>query len=202
MPREKSSSCTCTCVPFKPCKGALTLISKPITSIRSFKFQNLREAVEKRSPRRREYKSVRAVFWPLVSMREEGEVDRVGELPSLSLTERAREPFPSPVTPAFIKMVRLRRQASEEMDVQDPDADAACKSFEGYLLEMLVEDKKMRDLSDVEELIYCWDSLKSPVFVDLVCRFYGELCKDLFSDPSDVESSVAGEKNTDNVVIE
>jgi hypothetical protein len=69
--------------------------------------------------------------------------------------------------------------------VQDTEVEAACRSFEGHLMEMLVEDHKMRDLKDVEDLMYCWDSLKSPVFVDLVCRFYGELCKDLFSDKSD-----------------
>ena len=50
-------------------------------------------------------------------------------------------------------------------------------------MEMLLEEHKMRDLKDVEDLIYCWDSLKSPVFADLVCRFYGEL--DLFSDETE-----------------
>ncbi|KAF3333591.1 transcription repressor OFP17-like protein [Carex littledalei] len=188
MPREK----TCfTCTLFKPSRGVLALIKRPFASLCSFKFCSLREVVEKRSPKQREYKSVRAVFWPLVSMHEE-ESDKLGDLPSLSATERSHEPFPSPATPTFIKMVRLRRSNSDDTDVQDPAVEAACRSFEGYLMEMLLEEHKMRDLKDVEDLIYCWDSLKSPVFVDLVCRFYGELCKDLFSD--ETESPTVDEK--------
>ncbi|KAJ1691310.1 hypothetical protein LUZ63_015465 [Rhynchospora breviuscula] len=190
MPREE----TCfTCTIFKPCRGAFNLIKRPITALCSFKFGSLREVVEKRSPKQREYKSVRAVFWPLVSMQED-DSEKLADVPSLgTATERSNEPFPSPATPAFIKMVRLRRSNSDDTDVEDPEVEAACRSFEGYLMEMLVEDHKMRDLKDVEELIYCLDSLKSPVFVDLVCRFYGELCKDLFSDK--FESPTVEEKH-------
>ncbi|XP_072975137.1 transcription repressor OFP17-like [Typha angustifolia] len=131
-----------------------------------------------RRRRRRNFRSVRAVFWPLMSMRSE-EMDKIGELPSLSEPERVVAPFSSPVTPAYIKMVRLRR---EESGLEVPDEiEEACMSFESYLMEMLVEERKVRDLMDVEELLSCWDNLKCPVFVELVCKFYGELCKDLFS---------------------
>ncbi|CAD5194490.1 unnamed protein product [Musa acuminata subsp. malaccensis] len=66
-------------------------------------------------------------------------------------------------------------------DREDKGVEAACRSFEKYLVEMMVEDGTVRELTDVEELLRSWNSLTSPVFVDLVCRFYGELCSDLFS---------------------
>lgn len=70
---------------------------------------------------------------------------------------------------------------------QEEEVEGACRSFENYLTEMIVEEGKMRDLVDVEELLYSWKNLKCPVFVDLVCRFYGELCKDLFSNSCEVD---------------
>nr|GLL42868.1 transcription repressor OFP17 [Ipomoea trifida] len=63
---------------------------------------------------------------------------------------------------------------------RDDTEDSACRRFENYLVEMILEEGKTGDLVDVEELLRCWKSLKSPVFIDLVSRFYGELCKDLF----------------------
>lgn len=87
-------------------------------------------------------------------------------------------PCPSPLTPAYIKMGRARMESTVE---EDNDAEEACQRFENYLLKMIAEEGKMRDLVDVEDLLYCWKNLKSPVFMNLVCRFYGELCKDLFS---------------------
>lgn len=96
------------------------------------------------------------------------------ELKSFSEVEHHKAPFPSPLTPAY---VRLSTATKKEAD----DVEDACRSFENYLVEMIVEEGKMRDLADVEELLYCWKNLKSPVFIDLVCRFYGELCRDLFS---------------------
>ncbi|CAI0399486.1 unnamed protein product [Linum tenue] len=85
----------------------------------------------------------------------------------------------SPVTPAYIKALRSGSRFGDET-VED-----ACRSFENYLVEMIVEEGKMRDLMDVEDLLYCWKSLKCPVFIDLVCTFYGELCKDLFAPDHD-----------------
>lgn len=59
----------------------------------------------------------------------------------------------------------------------------ACRNFENYMIHMIVEDGKLDDLMDMEELLYYWKHLNSPIFIDLVTRFYGELCTDLF--PSD-----------------
>lgn len=88
--------------------------------------------------------------------------------------ERNQALFPSPITPDYVKACRLSKRDEVE-DVED-----ACRSFENYLVKMVVEEGKVGDLTDVEELLYCWKNLKCPVFIDLVCRFYGELCKDLF----------------------
>lgn len=79
----------------------------------------------------------------------------------------ARLLFPSPVT---------KMEASGHEEVED-----ACRSFENYLVDMIVEEGKLKDLMDVEELLYCWKNLRCPVFINLVSRFYGELCKDLFA---------------------
>jgi len=89
--------------------------------------------------------------------------------------------FPSPLTPAFVTAREVeKREEALRQEVED-----ACRSFENYLVEMIVEEGKTRDLMDVEELLYCWKNLKCPVFIDLVSRFYGELCKDLFSPDSE-----------------
>ncbi|KAL0928916.1 hypothetical protein M5K25_000848 [Dendrobium thyrsiflorum] len=61
------------------------------------------------------------------------------------------------------------------------EEEEACRSFESYLVEMIVEEGKVRVLMDVEELFHCWNSLTSPLFIELVSTFYGELCRDLFS---------------------
>ncbi|OWM69063.1 hypothetical protein CDL15_Pgr025250 [Punica granatum] len=72
-------------------------------------------------------------------------------------------------------------KASPIAGASDNFHEDACRSFENYLVEMIVEEGKVRDLMDVEELLHCWKNLKCPVFVDLVSRFYGDLCEDLFS---------------------
>ncbi|KAJ8543571.1 hypothetical protein K7X08_006094 [Anisodus acutangulus] len=107
--------------------------------------------------------------------RQPKEEDQVMELKSFSDAGHIKAPVSSPITPAYVKF----SGAIQKQDVED-----ACRSLENYLAEMIVEEGKMRDLMDVEELLYCWKNLKSPVFIDLVCRFYGELCKDLFSNSS------------------
>lgn len=86
--------------------------------------------------------------------------------------------FPSPLTPACVWKNQTEGSKSE---ASSEEVEDACRSFENYLAEMIVAEGKTKDLMDVEELLYCWKNLKCPVFVDLVCRFYGELCKDLFS---------------------
>ncbi|KAG6418064.1 hypothetical protein SASPL_120263 [Salvia splendens] len=109
---------------------------------------------------------------------DEREMDRVTELTSFSdAAPHQRAPFPSPLTPAYVKLSAARIE-------EDDRVEEACRSFEKYLVEMVVEEGKVRDLGDVEELLYCWKELRSPDFIDLVCRFYRELCTDLFSEQS------------------
>lgn len=112
-------------------------------------------------------------------------MDRVTELKSFSDAGNHKAPHPSPITPVYIRLSgATRKEVSDQEDVED-----ACRSFENYLIEMIVEEGKMRDLVDVEELLYCWKNLRCPVFTELVCRFYRELCKDLFSNSSENETS-------------
>ncbi|KAK9125905.1 hypothetical protein Scep_014751 [Stephania cephalantha] len=104
---------------------------------------------------------------------------QIGVHASMKDIEHERQLFPSPITPSYAKVKTVncgKGSSSSQAEVDD-----ACRSFENYLGQMIVNEKKLRDLNDVEELLYCWKNLKSPVFIDLVCRFYGELCKDLFS---------------------
>lgn len=113
------------------------------------------------------------------------ESDVVGELRSVPEVAQEHALFPSPITPAYVKAstgVNRKEVASGDDVIED-----SCRSFENYLVEMIVEEGKVRDLMDVEELLYCWKNLKCPVFHDLVCRFYGELCRDLFSGDEDEE---------------
>ncbi|OAY79962.1 Transcription repressor OFP17 [Ananas comosus] len=184
-------------MPTSPCIRIPRIFNRSF-SLQAFKFLNLHEVVEKMSPRRRnkfcKFRSIRAVFWPLVSMRSEETLDKIGELPSMSI-ERVQAPLPSPVTPAYIKMACSRREREGGVEAHD-EVEEACRSFENYLMEMLVEEREVRDLMDVEELLDCWDSLKCPEFIELVCRFYGELCKDLF--PSDLPSEAAATAMTAN----
>ncbi|CAI9770743.1 unnamed protein product [Fraxinus pennsylvanica] len=102
-------------------------------------------------------------------------MDRVMELKSISNAWNNSPFYLSPISP-----VKARNsEANKKKEVED-----VCRSFENYLIEMIVEEGEMGDLTDVEELLYCWKNLTCPVFIDLVCRFYGELCKDLFSKTS------------------
>lgn len=190
MPNNSSTSCTCNTL-FKPCKRLLRLIKRPI-SIRAFRFRNLRTAMDKMSPKRRHrsrFRSVRAVFWPLISKSED--TDKVRELPSLP--ERVPAPLPSLVTPSYMKVIVKMRGEERMHEEENAGVNKACKSFESYLMEMLVEERKVRDLMDVEELVHCWERLKSPVFIELVCRFYGELCKDMLSCDEEHRIESAGE---------
>ncbi|XAR60809.1 hypothetical protein NMG60_11034328 [Bertholletia excelsa] len=114
---------------------------------------------------------------PFSCLRRSREMDRLMALKSFSdAGQQHKVPFPSPLTPAYVRIsAAQRKDAAVQGDVEE-----ACRSFEAYLVEMIVEEGKVRDLTDVEELLYCWKKLRCPVFIDLVCRFYGELCKDLF----------------------
>lgn len=109
-----------------------------------------------------------------------GEMDRLVEVKSFSDKGSDTKLFPSPMTPAYMEPSSGTGKREEARRV-DEDVEDACRSFENYLAEMIIEEGKVGDLTDVEELLYCWKSLKCPVFINLVCTFYGELCKDLFS---------------------
>ncbi|KAL9140868.1 hypothetical protein ABFS82_14G065300 [Erythranthe guttata] len=120
--------------------------------------------------------------------RNRDQTDRVSELKSFSDAPYHREPYPSPITPAYIRLgvgPTSRKEAPDNEEEEEDDVAGACRSFEKHLIEMVVEEGKMGDLVDVEELLYYWKNLKSPVFADLVGRFYGELCQDLFFNASE-----------------
>ncbi|EOA28433.1 hypothetical protein CARUB_v10024641mg [Capsella rubella] len=92
----------------------------------------------------------------------------------------AKKLFTSPITtPAYA--ARTRKSLNSRDTFEDNAVEDACRSFENYLIHLIVEEGKLDDLMDIEELLYCWKNLKSPVFIELVSRFYGELCRDLFS---------------------
>ncbi|KQK06873.1 transcription repressor OFP17 [Brachypodium distachyon] len=193
---------TCmTCSLLAPCKRALTRLFR----IRAFRFRTLRKAAarmsparRRRRPRRRSFRSVRTVFWPLIphSSRPTPATSLESHTSRRDVAAAAAEevipeavpvvpaPVPSPETPAYAKMVarlRSRTSTSSSTGVGEEEKEEACQSFESCLMEILMEDGgKVRDLQDVEELLQSWERLKSPVFVDLVCRFYVELCKDVF----------------------
>ncbi|XP_076960170.1 transcription repressor OFP17-like [Bidens hawaiensis] len=115
------------------------------------------------------------------SLRQAEDMDRVMELKSFSDAGYVHKaPCPSPLTPAYIKM-----GSNVTMEEDDNDVEDDCQRFESYLVKMVAEEGNMKDLVDVEELLYCWKNLKNPVFMNLVSRFYGELCKDMFSNSVD-----------------
>ncbi|XP_039005868.1 transcription repressor OFP17-like [Hibiscus syriacus] len=122
-------------------------------------------------------------------LRPRRKMDKLAELRSISEAagcDRDRLLFSSPLTPASYTKVGGGSRKRASSDVED-----ACRSFENYLVEMIVEEGKVSDLMDVEELLYCWKNLTSPVFIDLVSRFYGELCTDLFSGNEDDGDDIA-----------
>ncbi|KAI3461718.1 hypothetical protein Pfo_018381 [Paulownia fortunei] len=169
------------CKLFKPCKKILQLfkfrLHKPVF-IRALQFRHRKPKVRKTTTHEGRLPKILSV---LHSLRKTREMDRVSELKSFSDAGHHKAPYPSPLTPAYIRLGgATRKEVSNQDDVED-----ACRSFENYLIEMIVEEGKTRDLVDVEELLYCWKNLRCPVFIDLVCRFYGELCQDLFSNSSE-----------------
>jgi|UniRef100_A0A2N9G0D4 hypothetical protein len=168
----------------KPCRKFLQVfkfrLKKRPVFIKALRFHPHRTKSNTNPPKNR----VTALLSGYRSIRRPKEMDRLRELVSVSSGGRDGKLFPSPITPAYVK-ASIRAGKRETEASGDEDVEDACRSFENYLVEMIVEEGKVRDLMDVEELLYCWKNLKSPVFVDLVCRFYGELCKDLFSTNDD-----------------
>lgn len=163
---------------FHPCKKMVQQyfsklrFRKPLFIRGLVKFRQIK-GESKKLKRRKGFLSVS--FFQCFSNKETD--DRVMELKSFSDVDYNKAPFPSPLTPAYVRMNNRREGvAAGQQEVED-----ACRSFENYLMEMIMEEGKTRDLMDVEELLHCWKNLKCPVFIDLVCRFYAELCRDLFS---------------------
>ncbi|BAT81370.1 hypothetical protein LR48_Vigan07g086100 [Vigna angularis] len=160
-----------------PCKRLLFFFrlkpKKPVF-IRALKFRAHKSSLPKAFPKRPTMSSLlQSVFR---SPKKSKHTNTVQGLRSPSNVHDTPL-FPSLPTPACAKACEVEK--SEEDSRQA--VEDACRSFENYLVEMIVEEGKTRDLMDVEELLYCWKNLKCPVYIDLVSRFYGELCKDLFS---------------------
>ncbi|RWR81212.1 transcription repressor OFP17 [Cinnamomum micranthum f. kanehirae] len=160
-----SSSVTLKAKLLKPFKKLLHVfkfkLKRPI--FRSFsRFRKLRgTASQKTHPKKRIH---RLLPFFRSSMKSE-ESDVVGELRSVPEAAQERALFPSPITPAYVRAgegVGRREVASRKDVIED-----SCRSFENYLVEMIVEEGKMKDLTDVEELLCCWKNLKCPVFHDL-----------------------------------
>ncbi|KAH0667253.1 hypothetical protein KY285_028459 [Solanum tuberosum] len=59
-----------------------------------------------------------------------------------------KAPVPSPITPAY---ARLSGATKKEVVIFQDDVEDACRSFENYLAEMIVEEGKMRDIMDPTE---------------------------------------------------
>ncbi|KAL2508161.1 Transcription repressor OFP17 [Forsythia ovata] len=162
---------------FNPCKKIMKLfkfkLRKPVF-ITSLRF---RRKKSKTTHTNRQTK-IRSFFH---SLRQTKETDQVTKLVNFPDEVHHKAPHPSPLTPAYVKMRGdYKREVSDQDELED-----ACRSFENYLIQMIVEEGKMRDLKDVEEFLYCWKNLRCPIFTELVCRFYGELCNDLFSNSRD-----------------
>ncbi|XP_060197434.1 transcription repressor OFP17-like [Lycium barbarum] len=179
-----NTSCCLKFKAFNPCKKIVKLfkfkLRKPLF-IRRLRFRPSR-CESNTGTRKSQASHVLSVFR---SIRRQPKEDQVMALKSFSDASHIKAPVPSPITPAYVK---FSEAIKKEVLIQD-DVEDACRSFENYLAEMIVEEGNMRDLMDVEELLYCWKNLKSPVFIDLVCRFYGELCRDLFSNSYKDDSS-------------
>ncbi|KAJ4816985.1 Transcription repressor OFP17 [Rhynchospora pubera] len=93
---------------------------------------------------------------------------------------------------SYNKMAAQIKKVEEKNTIEDDEVQKACRNFEKYIMEMILEERKVRDLLDVEELMYCMDKLQAPAFIELVCTFYGELCVDLFSNSGDQPVLEAG----------
>uniref|UniRef100_A0A453AP98 OVATE domain-containing protein n=1 Tax=Aegilops tauschii subsp. strangulata TaxID=200361 RepID=A0A453AP98_AEGTS len=206
-----------------PCSGMLALFKgrpraqqlsqPPKPTLLRRAFGRMKSNRRRRRHRSSSFSSVRAVFWPLMSMGSDVDRSFVADRPPRSSSDDSggtavRAPSPSLDTPGAASTTAARLlaiqaqigEAAASADVAaacgDGDVEEACKGFERHLMEMLVEEAKVGDLMDVEELLGCWEKLRSPVFVRLVGRFYGDLCMDLFSDLDDDVSSESSDEST------
>ncbi|XBI98997.1 uncharacterized protein LOC119357606 [Triticum dicoccoides] len=273
MPRE-CNPCSGMLALFKGRPRAQQLSQPPKPTLLRRTFGRMKSNRRRRRHRSSSFSSVRAVFWPLMSMGSDVDRSFVADRPPRSSSDDSggtavRAPSPSLDTPGAgsttaARLLAIQAQISEaaasaspakqtgtasgavrapspSLDEQaalsttaarvlalqarlgsaavfasptkpittavhrlsdvaaacgDGDVEEACKGFERHLMEMLVEEAKVGDLMDVEELLGCWEKLRSPVFVRLVGRFYGDLCMDLFSDLDDDVSSESSDDST------
>ncbi|CAL5061035.1 unnamed protein product [Urochloa decumbens] len=246
------------CVECKPCNGhsclpGLFKSRRPAQQLRRA-FGKMKVGGTRRRRRPGSFSSVRAVFWPLMSMRSEADARNDAAAPSASTDDGsvvssvgARAPSPSldsdtpgataSTTAARVLALqaRLAEASPQQLDLAPAGAnnkvgvgsiglaareqakaivrhggaeagevEAACRSFERQLMEMVVEERKVMDLTDVEELLRCWEKLRCPAFVHLVARFYGEICIDLFSglhDADDVSSAESAAAEASSLAV-
>uniref|UniRef100_A0A803L5L7 2Fe-2S ferredoxin-type domain-containing protein n=1 Tax=Chenopodium quinoa TaxID=63459 RepID=A0A803L5L7_CHEQI len=174
---------------FPRCRPKKKLRVKKSRSSFSSKFRKTFRRKKHAKPYKKPVQKVRIAEYltVLFSLRKAKDLDTdscdqvmvMGDVTSVSPSSggggHAKEPFPSPITPGYVH-VRIsdddsssKKESSSDdfVDVQD-----VCKDFENYLVEMIVEEGKVKDLMDVEELLYCWRNLKSPVFIDLTHRYF------------------------------
>ncbi|CAN6981453.1 hypothetical protein BRARA_I05383 [Brassica rapa] len=83
----------------------------------------------------------------------------------------------------FSLAMTQRNNPARTIKREEDAVKEACRRFEDYMIHVIVEEGKFDDLMDMEEVNYYWNNLNHPIFIELVTRFYGELCTDLF--PSD-----------------
>ncbi|XP_022731887.1 transcription repressor OFP17 [Durio zibethinus] len=168
---------------FNPCRKLLRIfrfkLKRPVF-IRALRTRP-RQAKVSKAPKKSPTSALLSVFR---SLRKSRKMDKLVELRSFSEAGHDRLLFPSPLTPSYTRVGGSSKRESSGYD----DVEDACRSFENYLVEMIVDEGKVSDLMDVEELLYCWKNLTCPVFIDLVSRFYGELCTDLFSADDDADN--------------
>ncbi|VAH26443.1 unnamed protein product [Triticum turgidum subsp. durum] len=253
MPRE-CNPCSGMLALFKGRPRAQQLSQPPKPTLLRRTFGRMKSNRRRRRHRSSSFSSVRAVFWPLMSMGSDVDRSFVADRPPRSSSDDSggtavRAPSPSLDTPGAgsttaARLLAIQAQISEAAASASPqaalsttaarvlalqarlgsaavfasptkpittavhrlsdvaaacgdgDVEEACKGFERHLMEMLVEEAKVGDLMDVEELLGCWEKLRSPVFVRLVGRFYGDLCMDLFSDLDDDVSSESSDDST------
>ncbi|CAF2116390.1 unnamed protein product [Brassica oleracea var. botrytis] len=83
----------------------------------------------------------------------------------------------------FSLAMTQRNNPARTIKREEDAVKEACRRFEDYMIHVIVGEGKFDDLMDMEEVNYYWNNLNDPIFIELVTRFYGELCTDLF--PSD-----------------
>ncbi|CAH8391670.1 unnamed protein product [Eruca vesicaria subsp. sativa] len=90
-----------------------------------------------------------------------------------------------PSRKVFTLAMNQRNNTRRTIIREGDDVKEACRRFEDYMIHVFVEEGKFDDVMDMEEVLYHWNHLNNPIFIELVTRFYGELCTDLFPSNND-----------------